>query len=81
MKVYRILIDNAELQPGGHEYDFKFDISGLAMARDLKGHTWMAAVEWNDPVKYSELSASFANYAALPVALFLICPTLSQYNT
>ena len=39
MKVYKILIDSAKRQPGGHEYDFEFDISGLATARDLKGHT------------------------------------------
>jgi hypothetical protein len=45
MKVYRILVDSAKRQPGGHEYDFELDISGLATARDLKGHTWMAAVE------------------------------------
>jgi hypothetical protein len=81
MKVYRILVDSAKRQPGGHEYDFELDISGLATARDLKGHTWMAAVEWNDPVKYSELSPTFAKSAAHPAALFLTCPTLSQYNT
>jgi hypothetical protein len=44
MKVYRLLIDSSNRQPGGHEYDFEWDISGLATARDLKGHTWMAAV-------------------------------------
>ena len=66
MKVYRILVDSAKRQPGGHEYDFELDISGLAPSRDLKGHTWMAAVEWNDPVKYSELSTTFAKNAAHP---------------
>ena len=39
MKVYKIHIDNAKRQPGWHEYDFEFDIPGLATARDLKGHT------------------------------------------
>ena len=37
MKLYRILIHGAKRQPGGHEYHFEFDISGLATARNLKG--------------------------------------------
>ena len=45
MKVYRLLIDSSKRQPGGHEYDFEWDVSGLSTARDLKGHMWMAAVE------------------------------------
>ena len=62
MKVYRILIDSAKRQPGGHEYDFEFDISRLATARDFKRHTWITAVEWNDPVKYSEVFPTFAKH-------------------
>ena len=81
MKVYRLLIDSSKRQPGGHEYDFEWDISGLATARDLKGHTWMAAVEWSDPVRYSEESPTFGKNSAHPSALFLTCRTLSQYNS
>jgi hypothetical protein len=81
MKVYSILIENAKHQPDGHEYDFEFDISGLATARDLNRHTWMAAVEWNDPVKYSEVSPIFAKDPAHPAALFVTCPMLTQHNT
>ena len=81
MKVYRLLIDSAKRQPGGHEYDFNWDVSGLSTARDLKGHTWMAAVEWSDPVRYSEVSPTFGKNAANPSVLFLTCPTLSQHNT
>ncbi len=44
MKVCRLLIDRSKRQPGGHEYDFEWDMSGLITARDLKCHTWMAAV-------------------------------------
>ncbi len=32
MKVYTLLIESAKRQPGGHEYDFELDISGLAMS-------------------------------------------------
>jgi hypothetical protein len=79
MKVYKIHIDSAKRQPSGHEYDFEFDIPGLATARDLKGTTWMAAVEWNDPVKYFEVSPIFAKSPAHPATLFLIArPTLTR---
>ncbi len=44
MKVYRLLIDSSKRQPGGHEYGFEWDLSGLTTARDLKGHTRMDAV-------------------------------------
>ena len=81
MKVYRILVDSAKRKTGGHEYDFEWDLTGLSTARDLKGHTWMAAVEWADPIRYSEVSPTFAKNAAHPSALFLTCPSLSQYNT
>jgi len=56
MKVYILLVDSAKRQPGGHEYDFEWDLSGLSTARDLKDHTWMATVEWTDPIRYSEMS-------------------------
>ena len=81
MKVYRLLIDSAKRQPGGHKYDFDWDLSGISTARDLKDHTWMVAVEWTDPIRYSEVSPTFAKNAAHPSALFLTCRTLSQYNT
>ena len=81
MKVYRTLIDNAKCQSGGHEHDFEFDISGLTTARDLKGHTWVTAVEYNDPVKYSQVSPSFTKSSAHPAALFPTCPMLTQHNT
>ncbi len=58
MKVYRLLIDSSKRQPDGHDYNFEWDISGLATARDLKGNTWMDAVECLDPIRYSEVSSS-----------------------
>jgi hypothetical protein len=81
MKVYRILIDSAKRQPGGHEYDFEFDISRLATARDFKRHTWITAVEWNDPVKHSEVSPTFGKSHTHSAALFLPYPTLTQHIT
>ena len=80
MKVYRLLIDSAKPQPGGHEYDVDWDLSGLSTARDLTDHTRMAAVDWTDPIRYSEVSPTFGKNAAHPSALFLTCRTLSQYN-
>ncbi len=81
MKVYRLLIDSSKRRPGGHEYDFEWNNSGLATARDLKGHTWMAAVEWTDPIRCSEESPTFGKNSAHPSALFLNCRNLSQYNS
>ena len=81
MKVYRLLIDSSSRLPGGHAYDFEWDISGISTARDFKGHTWMTAVEWTGPSRYSKVSPTFAKNAAHPSALFLTCRTLSQYNT
>ncbi len=81
MKVYRLLIDNSNRQPGGHEYDFEWDLSGLTTARDLKRHTWMAAVEWSDPIRYSEESPTFGKNSEHSSALFLTCRMLSQNNT
>jgi hypothetical protein len=81
MKVYRLRIDRSNRQPGGHEYDFDWNISGLTTARDFKGHTWMAAVEWSDPIRYSEVSPTFDKDPLQPSALFLTCRTLSQYNS
>ncbi len=80
MKVFRLFTNNAKLQPCGHEYDFEWDLSGLPTARDIKGHTWMAAVEWTDPIRYSEMSPTFGKNPAHPSALFLTCRTLSQYK-
>jgi hypothetical protein len=57
------------------------DISGLATARDLKGHTWLAAVGRNNPDKYSEVSPTFAKSLAHPIGLFPTCPPLTQHNT
>ena len=39
MKVYILLFDRSNRLPGGHAYDFEWDISGLSTARDLKGNT------------------------------------------
>ena len=80
MKVYRLLIDSAKRQPGGHEYDFEWDLSGLSTARDFKDHTWMTAVEWTDLIRYFEVSPTFGKNAAHPSALFFTCRTLSQFN-
>ncbi len=41
----------------------------------------MAAVEWTNPIRYSELSPTFGKNSAHPSALFLTCRTLSQYNS
>jgi hypothetical protein len=80
MKVYRVPVNSAARQ-SGHEYDFQWDLSGFTTARDLKGHTWMAAVEWSDPIKYSEETPTFASHVLHPSALFLTCPELTQHNT
>jgi hypothetical protein len=45
MKVNKLLVDSTNRQPDGHEYDFEWELSGISTAHDLKGHTWMAAVE------------------------------------
>ena len=71
MKVNRLLIDSSKGQPGGHEYDCEWDLSGLYTARDLKDHMWMAAVERADPIRYSEVSPSFEKNAAHHSAHFL----------
>ncbi len=44
MKVYMITVDSAARQ-SGNEFDFEWDLSGFSSARDLKGKTWVAAVE------------------------------------
>jgi hypothetical protein len=80
MKVYRIPVDSAGRQ-SGHQYDFVWDLSGFSSARDLKGKTWMAAVEWCDVIRYSEESPTFASNSLQPSALFLTCPALTQHNT
>ncbi len=80
MKVYRITVDSAARQTG-HEFDFEWDLSGVSSARDLKGKTWVAAVEWCDVMRYSEESPTYASNSLHPSALFLICPALTQHNT
>jgi hypothetical protein len=57
------------------------DLLGFTTARDLKGHTWMASVEWSDPLKYSEESPTFATHVLHPPILYLTCPELTQHNT
>ena len=79
MKVYRIPVDSAGRQIG-HQYDFVWDLSGFSSARDLKGKTWMAAVEWSDVIKYSEESPTFGTNSLHPFALFLTCLALTQHN-
>ncbi len=80
MKVYRIPVSSAEYQ-SGHQYDVQWDLSGFTTARDLRGHTWMAAVEWSDPIQYSEEIASFASHVLHPSAFFLTCPAQTHNNT
>ena len=80
MKVYRITVDSAARQ-SGHEFDFEWDLSGFSSARDLKGKTWVAAVEWCDVLRYSEESPTFASNSLHPSALFLTSPALTQHNT
>ena len=41
----------------------------------------MAAVEWTDIIRYSEVSPTFNKNAAQSSTLFLTCRTLSKYNT
>jgi hypothetical protein len=77
---YRILVDSSR-RMSGHAFDFDYDISGLVTARDLVGKTWMAAVEWSDPVRYSESSPMFAKDVNAPSVVFLTCPTLAANNT
>ncbi len=55
-KVYRLLVYISKRQPGGHEYNFECDISGLSTARDLKSHTLMATVERTNHIRYYEES-------------------------
>ncbi len=80
MKVYWITVDSAARQ-SGHEFDFEWNLSGFISARDLKGKTWVAAVEWCDVIRYSEESPTFASNSLHPSALFLTCPKLTQHNT
>ena len=44
MKVYGISVDSAALL-SGYEVNFQWNLSGFSSARDMKGKTWMAAVE------------------------------------
>ena len=81
MKVYILLIDSAKRKSGGHEYDFEWDLPGLSTSRDLKEHTWITAVDWTDPIRYSEVSRTFGKNAVHPSTLFLTGRTLSRYNT
>ncbi len=80
MKVYRITVDSAARQ-SGHEFDFEWDLSGFSSARDLKGKTWVVAVEWCDVLRFSEESHAFASSSLHPSALFLTYPALTQHNT
>ncbi len=80
MKVYRITVDSAARQ-SGHEFDFEWDLSGFSSARDSKGRTWVAAIEWCDIIRYSEESPSYASNILHPSALFLPCTALTQHNT
>jgi hypothetical protein len=80
MKVYRIPV-NSTARQSGHQYDFQWDLSDSTTARDLKGHAWMAAVEWSDLIKYYEESPTFATHVLLPPALYLTCLELTQHNT
>ena len=47
----------------------------------MKGNTLMAAVEWCDVVRYSEVILTFASNNLNPSALFLTCSALTQHNT
>jgi hypothetical protein len=80
MKVYRITVDTAARQ-NGHEFDFELELSGFSSASDLKGKTWVCAVECCDVIRYSEESPTFASGSLHPSALFLTCPALTQHNT
>ncbi len=79
MKVYRIAVDSAARQ-SGHEFDFEWGLSGFISACDLKGRTWVCAVEWWDVLRYFEESLTFATNSIHPSALFLTCPALTQQN-
>ena len=80
MKVYRILVDSSQ-RTTGHAFDFTYDVSRITTSRDFIGKSWMAAVEWCDPVKYSEHTGVFAKHINHPSCLLLTCPTLQQHNT
>ena len=81
MKLYRLLIDSSKRQPGGHEYNFEWDLSVLSTARDLNDHTWMATVEWTDPIRYSEVPPTFGKNDAHLSTLFITCAGRSRNET
>ena len=78
--VYRIYVDSAK-RSSGHQFDFDFDIAGVVTSRYLVGKTWMAAVEWCTPVRYSTSSSVFAKDAAAPGTVLLTCPEFAAENT
>ena len=80
MTVYRIPVDSTARQ-SGYEFDLQWDLSGFNSVRDMKGKTWMAAVEWCDVFRYSEESPTFASNNIYPSAVFLTCPALTKDNT
>ena len=41
----------------------------------------MAAMEWTDPIRYSDVAPTLGRNAAHPSAFFLTCRAFSQYNT
>lgn len=78
--VYRIYVDSAKRR-SGHQFDFEYDITGVVTSRYLVGKTWMAAVEWCTPVRYSASSSVFAKDAAAPGTVLLTCPEFAAENT
>ena len=80
MKVDRLRVDSASRQ-SGHPFDFVFHTRNLYTSSDFVGTTFMSCVEWNTPVRYSEVTSSFGQNAAHPKTLFLTCLDLAQPYT
>lgn len=78
--VYRVYVDSAKRR-SGHQFDFEYDITGVVTSRYLVGRTWMAAVEWCTPVRYSTSSDVFAKDTTAPGTVLLTCPEFAAENT
>ncbi len=79
MKSYRILVDSSK-RLSGHPCDFLFDVSRVSSSRDFRQGSYMAAVEWIDPVHYSETSSSYDENPTNPPCLLLECSDINSTN-
>ena len=78
MKIHRILIDSAKRMVG-HPFDFTIDVSHVTSQRDFWAQSHMCAVEWCDPVVYSEHESTDSAINPLhPMSLLLTCSDMPQ---